>query len=544
MTENPILVAGAGPTGLTLACDLARRGVRCRVVDKAAQLFVGSRGKGLQPRTLEVFDDLGVIDAVLAAGAPCPSFRGYGGERVIWERSLHDMLGIPPASRRPDVPYIEAWLLPQWRTDEILRDRFVELGGQVELATELVGFEQDAAGVTATLRHGRTVERARFSYLVGADGGRSTVRKALGVGFAGETFETERTLIGDAEVDGPLDHEHCHILSTTGDISNPQRFSLWGLPGTDRFQFVANLGAAEEPDLTLHAIQRMLEQRSGRTDLRLHHLSWVSLYRINVRMADRFRVGRVFLAGDAAHVHSSAGGQGLNASVQDAYNLGWKLGGVLHGAPEDLLDTYEAERLPLAADLLGITTRWHRAGFQGPIRAATPSPSALPEIYQLGLNYRGGPLTVDDGDQLGSVHAGDRAPDAVCLSATGMVCRLFDAFRGPHCTVLAFGATHAATVAAVNAQYAAEVRAYRVLRPGETAAGASLIDIHGDIQRGFALDESRPGSLVLVRPDGYIGLIGRGAAVDSLREYLTHVTSGSGTSLTSGAARCHGVICS
>ena len=205
MTVTPLLIVGAGPTGLTLACDLARQGVACRVVDRAARLFVGSRGKGLQPRTLEVFDDLGVIDAVLAAGAPFPSFRGYAGERVIWDRSLHDMLGIPPAQPRPDVPYTEAWLLPQWRTDEILRDRLVKLGGQVELDTELVGFEQDEAGVTATLRRGGTAERARFRYLVGADGGRSFVRKALGVGFAGETFETERTLIGDVEVEGPLD---------------------------------------------------------------------------------------------------------------------------------------------------------------------------------------------------------------------------------------------------------------------------------------------------------------------------------------------------
>ena len=268
----------------------------------------------------------------------------------------------------------------------------------------------------------------------------------------------------------------------------------------------------------------MLDQRSGRADLRLHHLSWVSVYRINIRMADRFRVGRVFLAGDAAHVHSSAGGQGLNASVQDAYNLGWKLAGVLRGAPEALLDTYEAERLPLAADLLGITTRWHRAGFRVPSPEATPGGSALPAIYQLGLNYRDGPLAVDERDQPGAVQAGDRAPDAACLNGAGAVCRLFDAFRGPHATLLAWGAAHAATVAAVNAHYAAQVRAYTVLRPGEAANGASLVDVDGEIQRGFALDDASPGPLIVVRPDGYIGFVGQAASVQALRGYLARIT--------------------
>src|SRR5262249_16660536 len=159
----------------------------------------------------------------------------------------------------------------------------------------------------------------------------------LGVGFAGETFETERTVIGDVKVDGPLDRGHCHLLTREGQTGSRDRFSLWGLPHTDYFQLVATVGADEGPTLTLDGMQALLEERSGRSDIRLHDLRWISLYRINVRMADRFRVGRAFLAGDAAHVHSSAGGQGLNASVQDAYNLGWKLGAVLDGAPPELL---------------------------------------------------------------------------------------------------------------------------------------------------------------------------------------------------------------
>jgi 2-polyprenyl-6-methoxyphenol hydroxylase-like FAD-dependent oxidoreductase len=149
-----VLIAGAGPTGLVLACDLARRGVVCRVIDKAPRLFVGSRAKGLQPRTQEVFDDLGVIDAVRAAGAPFPTFRLYAGEEVVWERGLSEMLGVPEPRCSSAVPYPGPWLIPQWRTDEILAQRFASLGGCVELDTELTGFTQDRDGVTAQTSRG------------------------------------------------------------------------------------------------------------------------------------------------------------------------------------------------------------------------------------------------------------------------------------------------------------------------------------------------------------------------------------------------------
>lgn len=173
-----VLIIGAGPAGLTLACDLARRGVDCRLIDRSPQLFVGSRAKGLQPRTQEVFDDLGVIDAVRAGGAVFPSFRCYDGVRVVWERSVYEMLGMPPLPSDPAVPYTDVWLIPQWRTDRILAERFAELGGKVELGTELMSFTQGADGVDAVT----TAGSIRARYLVGCDGGRSTVRKRLDVG--------------------------------------------------------------------------------------------------------------------------------------------------------------------------------------------------------------------------------------------------------------------------------------------------------------------------------------------------------------------------
>jgi 2-polyprenyl-6-methoxyphenol hydroxylase-like FAD-dependent oxidoreductase len=471
-----VLIVGAGPTGLTLACDLARRGVSCRVIDRAAQLFPGSRAKGLQPRTLEVFDDLGVIDAVRAAGAPFPGFRLYAGHEVVWERSLYDLLGTPPLEPGPATPYPDPWLIPQWRTDRILAERFAELGGTVEFDTELTGLAQDGAGVTAATSRGPI----RADYLVGCDGGRSSVRKLLGVGFEGDTFETERTLIGDVRADG-LDGVFCHMFSQAGDVT--KRVSLWNLPDSPYHQFVASMAAHEVPELTLDGIRGLLRERSGRTDIRLHDLRWVSLYRLNVRLVQRYRTDRVLLAGDAAHVHSSASGQGLNTSVQDAYNLGWKLASVVGGAPHTLLETYEAERLPVAAGVLGLSSEMHRRNFR-----TGPAPSAgQPAFHQLDISYRGGPLALDDRPDPGELRAGDRAPDGLLNDGT----RLFDLFRGPDFTLLAFGA----------------------------ATGEFDLPVHRVAGRGaYAGLDTGAGTFALVRPDGHLGALSTSAA--AIRGYL------------------------
>lgn len=491
--EVPVLVVGGGPTGLTLAVDLARRGVACRIIDKSPEPFPGSRGKGLQPRTLEVFEDLGVLERVFAAGGPYPPLRAYAGERVVWEGRMSEH-----REPTPDVPYPNVWMLPQWRTEELLRERLAGLGGHVEFGTELTALEQDAHGVTATLVHAGSEERVRARYLVGADGGRSFVRKWLGVGFAGETHASDRMLIADVHVEG-LDREHWHTWPDAG--GRKLRVALCPLPGTDVFQLTVPLAPEDTPELSLESLQKRFAEASGRRDIRLHGPRWVSLYRVNIRRVDRYRVGRVFLAGDAAHVHSPMGGQGLNTGIQDGYNLGWKLGAVLAGAPESLLDTYEEERLPIAAGVLGISTRLYQRSVRGEEEAYRRGS----ETQQLGLHYRGGSLSRDTRETPGQVRAGDRAPDAPCQDATGAPLRLFETFRGPHFTLLAFGSGHADTVARVNARYGPTVKALAVIDPGGHARTA--YDVEGD-------------ALVLVRPDGYIGLFARPGHFAEVEDFL------------------------
>lgn len=467
--DTDVLIAGAGPTGLTLALDLARRGIRVRIVEKADRFSVGSRGDGIQPRTLEVFEDLGVIDEIVSAGMPAPVTRIYADGRVVWEGRM-----AQPAAPRSDVPYPDVWFVPQWRTEQILRSRLAAHGLQVGLSAGVVAFDQNESGITARLESGETV---RAAYLVGADGGRSAVRRQLAVPFVGETNEDITMLLADVRVDG-LDHDYGHGWMLDENIF----FVFTPLAGADDAYVVATRASRIEP--TLEALQQTLDVASGRTDIRLRELTWSTIWRPNVRMVQQFRVGRVFLAGDAAHVHPPTGGQGLNTGVQDAYNLGWKLGAVLDGISDELLDSYEAERLPVAARVLGIST----ALLEKQLRGADDAFERGEETQQLDLSYHRGPLTLDDGSSCVAV-AGDRAPDAPCRDHNGRPVRLFDCYAGPHWTLLRFGTT-APTLDRAG------VQSYCV--------GTDLVDADRRIQDAYHVKD---GAAVLIRPDGYTGAI-------------------------------------
>jgi 2-polyprenyl-6-methoxyphenol hydroxylase-like FAD-dependent oxidoreductase len=464
-----VLVVGAGPTGLALAVDLARRGVRALVVERAAELFPGSRGKGIQPRTMEVLDDLGVVDEVRASGGPAPVGMVWANGQRQGEHRMFEY-GEPTEAE----PYQGPWLLPQWRTQEILLARLRELGGGVVLGRELTGLAQDPDGVTASFTSGPEV-RAR--YAVAADGGRSTVRRLLGIGMTGETVDPNPMLVADVRIrPAALDRDNWHFFPPAAETDG--FLAICPLPGTEDFQLAARFPDRDASvDLSLEGVRKVVATRSHLAPEDVTEVRWASDFRPRAALADRFREGRVFLAGDAAHVHSPAGGQGLNTSVQDAYNLGWKLGAVLRdGADPALLDTYEEERRPVAAHMLGLSTRVHR-GEEQRGRATE----------QLGLGYRDSSLSVDtrSGLPANGLHAGDRAPDG----HRGGV-HLFDAFRGPHWTLLTVGTDTPLPPLTVPT----------VRIPAYEAYGTGVF---------------------LVRPDGYAGWAG--ATADGLAEYATRV---------------------
>jgi len=396
MYETSVLIVGAGPTGLTLALDLARRGISFRLIDAAASPFAGSRGKGIQPRTLEIFDDLGVIEPILAAGARYPRLRIH-----LSRFSLR--MGSLSSSKRPteSVPYPNMWMVPQSRTQQILHERLAALGGEVEWGKALATFTQSEHGVDAVLMNGELV---RATFLVGCDGGHSTVRKVLGLRLVGEAIDDEPTLIADLEIEG-LDRRDWHVWP----FASGGPMALCPLPNTSVFQFTSRAKSAAT------GIEGAVLKVTGH---RVERVAWSSIYQPAVRMVDRYRVGRVLLAGDAAHVHPPAGGQGLNTGIQDAYNLGWKLASVIRGGADSLLDTYEVERLPIAAAVLGLTKRLHQ--MQSIKRGMATN--------QLGLSYRNSPLS--SGVTLGRLHPGDRMPDLRLEDGS----RLFDHLRGPQAT--------------------------------------------------------------------------------------------------------------
>ncbi|WP_421998336.1 FAD-dependent oxidoreductase [Reyranella sp.] len=486
-----VLISGAGAAGLTLAIDLARRGVAFRLIDKAAEPFPGSRGKGIQPRSQEVFEDLGVLDRMVAVGGRYPMLRTYAGDRV------EDVAMMEERPVTPAEPYVTPLMLPQARTEAVLRERLAELGHHAEFACELLGFEQDGEGVTARLSAGGREETLRVAYLVGADGGRSFARHALDIGFPGETLPV-RALVADLDLEG-LSRDRWHRWN----ITRGDQLSLCPLGGTDLFQLQAGLVQPGEPDLSAPAIERLIAERTGRTDLTVHAVRWASGYGMNVRLADRYRVGRVFLAGDAAHVHPPTGGQGLNTSVQDAYNLGWKLAAVLAGAPESLLATYEAERRPVAAHVLGLARSLLQAARErGEMRRGR-------ETHELDIGYFDSSLALDARGRSGTLAAGGRAPDAPCRGAAGQPLRLFNLLLGPQWTLLGYEVERA-SLGPARAGLAIHTVGVR----------GDIVDADGHIRTAYDLT---PGDRVLIRPDGYVGAFVDGDGQTALEDYLAKV---------------------
>ncbi|WSW01298.1 FAD-dependent monooxygenase [Streptomyces sp. NBC_01006] len=480
--RTDVLIVGAGPTGLVLACDLARRGVRALVVERSPELFPGSRGKGIQPRTLEVFDDLGVLGEVMRWGGQAPIGMTWQGGSCAGEFRMFE--DVEPTE---GAPYTGPALLPQWRTQRILLDRLRELGGDVVFGVELTGLTQDAESVCATLIpvEGGSPKSVRAGYAVAADGGRSTVRRLVGIKMTGERVDPAPMLVADVVIP-TLDRDNWHIFPPAA--GGTGFAALCPLPHTREFQFVAQ-SASVGKEVTAEEVRAAVAAFTHISAEEVTEVPWASDFTVNAALADRFRDGRVFLAGDAAHIHSPAGGQGLNTSVQDAYNLGWKVAAVLRdGAPEALLDTYEEERLPNAAAMLGLSTRIHRGQEQR--GAAT---------RQLGLDQRHSSLTreIRGGLTDDALTAGDRAPDG---QRDGL--RLFDLYRGPHFTLLAVDTPLPERLPPLPGLRTAQIGAYEAYGRG----------------------------LYLIRPDGYIAWAGPGgdaleASADDLRTWASRVAA-------------------
>jgi len=348
-----VIVAGGGPTGFMLAGELRLQGVHVLVLEKEVEPTRVVRSLGLHARSIEVMDQRGLLERFLALGQRYPVGGFFAGISK-------------PAPERLDTAHPYVLGIPQTLTDRLLAEHAVELGAEIRRGCELAGLSQDDHGVTVELADGT---RLRSRYLVGCDGGRSTVRKLLGVAFPGEPSRVE-TLLGEVELTASPET----LNAVMAEVRKTQkRFGAMPL-GDGVYRLVAPAdGVAEDRTVppTLEELKAQVRKLAG-TDFGAHSPRWLSRFGDATRLAERYRVGRVLLAGDAAHIHSPAGGQGLNLGVQDAFNLGWKLAAEVGGrAPEGLLDSYQAERRPVAADVLANT----RAQME--LMSVEPGPQAV-----------------------------------------------------------------------------------------------------------------------------------------------------------------------
>lgn len=554
-----VLIVGAGPAGLVLALTLRQNGVQVRIIDKETQFRPGQRGTGLQPRTLEVFNFLGVLPDFQAIGlrqVPRRSYKLPGGTEPLMTTYM-----APPQEPTPATPLPNGLHLGQDHTEEILRKHLGKYDSHVELGTELDSFEQHPDHVVAHLikkPEGGEEEQETIvcRWLVGTDGARGVVRKQLGLRLVGETREEQHIVVGEVEVGG-LDRNHWHCW---GDAStkllmlrpteNPGTFYMLAGGQIDHKKVVADRGE----------LVKFIYDATDRRDLRIGQVPWISEFRPNIRMVDKFGNGRVFVAGDAAHIHSPTGGQGLNSSVQDSFNLGWKLASVAKGRSSPaLLDTYTEERLPVIASMLEKTTelldRMNAAKHDRPadVDAAWRRGGAL---TQLGVHYRWSSIVRDErtpppkqpqdtyGGAAGEgLRAGDRAPDAPVLKivslraldviggsyAAGDVTSVFRIIRPTYHIVFIFTKDADWAQSAVNALHEVPPEAVRpvVVLPKDvsthsdvTGVDIVVVDAEGHAYAGYGASAEQP-LIVTIRPDGVVGAIV--FEVDGLRKYFSKV---------------------
>ncbi len=535
-TPLDVLIVGAGPTGLALAAHCLRLGLRVRLVDKKPGPSTTSKAIGLQYRVSEMLALMGVAERFLERGNEAVTMNMYAGPR----RLLGFRFGALGESGR-DAFAPRAIMLPQSETEQLLLDLVRERGGSAEWCTEFVSFADDGRAVTSRLRRadGRE-EEVTSSWLVSCEGAHSAARKQAGIDFAGKTYPLAFCM-ADVELDWERAHDEHHVWFHPDGL-----FGALAMPGERRWRLMVEVTNQPEKGgaVTLDLVRELMARRTGDRETKLSSPTWLSEFRIHARMVDQYRKGRVLLAGDAAHIHSPSGGQGIVTGVQDATNLAWKLARVARGAPEALLDTYEAERLPKAREVLKETDRNSAILF-----GATPLSRLLRDwvilpvlrngwvrkkmfskLSQLHVGYRDSSLSrhEDRGGWLARtrLRAGDRAPDVAFVRAdTGekaTLLRLLQPLR-PVALLGTAGIDHARAEKLLHLLGGHDIDAYFLGPQAVGPATRRLLDAHGDFARLYGMAGE---FLCLIRPDDHIGLFQRPIDEARLLDYLGLLSGG------------------
>lgn len=536
-SATQILIVGAGPTGLALACHCLRIGLRVRVIDKQSGPSTTSKAIGLQYRVSEILACMGMADRFLAVGGTPTNVNIYAGAKRLLQLKF-DGFGNQ-SGQGAFAP--QAIMIPQSETERLLGELLRERGGSVEWGTEFLDFTQDNEQVVSRVRRTDGVEeQIAARWLVSCEGTHSQIRKQAGLSFQGKTYPLA-FFMADVEVDGPLDHADNHVW-----MHADGTFAALPLPPPRTWRLFVEVSRQVDrlpKELTLDVIRALMAERAPELNLAISNPTWISEFRVNCRLVDHYHSGRVFLAGDAAHIHSPTGGQGIATGIQDATNLAWKLGRVLAGAPESLLDTYESERLPQAREVLKETDRTTTVFFAPTLamkllrdvvvlpvlRNRWVQKKMFAKLSQLHVNYRGSTLSChQDALQRRSptrVKAGDRAPDVAFENrTTGRRVTLFE-LLGPQRPIALLGFGPRSENADLARRVVTRLQERRIESFCIVPAGGqtqvfdlpTLYDLHGDFHRLYGMTDE---FLCLIRPDDHIGLFQRPIKERALDEYL------------------------
>ena len=507
-----VVVVGAGPVGLAMASELTRHGVRCRIIDQSPAPATGTRASALQARTLEILDDMGVIQPILEAGHRIHGAGIFAEGRRILHFSFDELAS----------PYPFALDIPQQETERILTAHLRTLGVEVERSATLTRIEQTADGISLEIEdHGNSSIKA--AHVIGCDGARSAVRRLSAI--PSESIGPEETfLVADVHADwGAPDDEWYFWFHEDG------LFSLFPL-GAGRYRAVVDVAGGTEG--TEDEFRAAFADR-GPKDARILEASRIFVYPVARGRASTYRHGRVFIAGDAAHVQNPAGGQGMNTGIQDSYNLAWKLAMVLRGnAPDTLLDSYTAERRPVARSVSALTENFASiASLRSPIPQGIRNRlipvlagfevfehRLVDRLAEISVNYRNSPAVGQFGRWYAAgPAAGDRAP------------RVFDLLRGTRHVVLLFAAEHTEKEDVRGFQnierymrdgYGSEISTHLIARTEMSWSGPMILDHDGAAHHAYGAGVP---CVYLIRPDGYVGFRSLSADPLPLLEYLNRV---------------------
>lgn len=511
--KTEVIIIGAGPTGLSLACQLVRYGIDFIILDTSAGVTSYSKALGVHARTLEIYEQLGIVGQAIAQGTIAAKVRMLAGGRVRGEVDLSNL-----GQGLSQYPYM--LVLEQSKNERLLYDYLQAHGKDVLWQTELESFSQTETTVTAQLKNADGQSSViEASYLVGCDGPKSLVRHSLGLAFEGSTFE-RLFYVADVQIDWQFSHDALHAC-----LAKNSGMAFFPMPGENRYRIVGAFPegfSKDEGETHYEEIEQEIRAQSE-IPLKISRVNWFSTYKVHTRHVEKFSSGRCFLAGDSAHIHTPAGGQGMNTGIQDAYNLAWKLAFVLRGkANTSILDSYNAERLPNARRLLATTDRMFNlvssSGWFISLMRTTIIPplakyivglraiknSFFPMISQIGISYRDSDLSWHGADEKFTVKAGDRMP---YFKLDGV--NIYDHLHAPKFHLISFSDAPEE-----------DLSKSEILKEYADILDYHILPLHPEAAKAF---KAQKAFAVLLRPDNYIAFISDKISPDHAKAYLNEV---------------------